>query len=153
VPSVSDPSWSRVLALDVGDCRIGLACSDPTGFLASPIGVYRRSDLASDVEYIANLVQERQAGRVVVGLPVNMNGSEGSQAEKTRAFAEALTARGLVVDLVDERLTTVEAIRMLQEQGMKRKRIEHHVDEAAATLILEAYLGRHGWRSTSPAEA
>ena len=143
----ADEARSRILALDVGDRRIGLACSDPTGILASPIGVYRRKDLSTDVEYIVSLVDERGVDRVVVGLPVNMNGSEGSQAQKTRGFAEALIERGLMVDFLDERLTTVEATRILLDQGMKRKHIESHVDEAAATLILESYLNRRRRRS------
>jgi len=146
--STSGQQRSRVLALDVGDRRIGLACSDPTGVLATPAGVYRRSngpdDLATDLDRIVDLVEERQAAAVVVGLPINMDGSEGPQARKTRAFADNLAQRGLKVVLWDERLTTVEATRTLQDQGVKRKRIDRHVDELAATLILEGYLLSQG---------
>jgi putative Holliday junction resolvase len=124
----------------VGDKRIGIACSDPTGFLPSPLGVYRRASLAADLDHIVSLAGEREARIIVVGLPINMNGSEGPQADKTRMFAEALAKRGLTVELWDERLTTVEATRMLQERGMKRQVIDRHVDELAATLILEGYL-------------
>jgi putative holliday junction resolvase len=138
--NLEPPSRSRILALDVGDRRIGLACSDPSGFLASPVGVYRRTHPDVDLDYIERLADENEAAVIVVGLPINMNGSEGPQAEKTRNFAAALAARGLTVELWDERLTTVEATRMLQEQGMKRQRIDRHVDELAATLILEGYL-------------
>lgn len=134
-----------ILALDVGDRRIGLACSDPTGFLASPVGVYRRASLERDIQHIAEVVAKHEAVTVVVGLPINMNGSEGAQAEKTRQFATALSAHGLKVELWDERLTTVEAIRMLQERGMKRKRIDQEVDALAATLILEGYLLSKGY--------
>ena len=130
----------RILALDVGDRRIGIAASDPTGLLASPVGVYRRRDLEHDLDYITQLAQDQEAGFIVVGLPINMNGSEGPQAEKTRQFADALAARGVSVDFWDERLTTVEATRMLQERGLRRKRIDLIVDELAATLILEGYL-------------
>ncbi len=135
-----------VLGLDVGDRRIGLACSDPTGLLASPLGVWRRLDEERDVQHIVAMAQEHEVRVVVVGLPINMNGTEGPQAEKTRRFAECLQRAGLHVVLWDERLTTVEATRMLQERGMRAKRIPHHVDEAAAVLILEAYLASLGNR-------
>ncbi len=131
---------TAILALDVGDRRIGVACSDPTALLASPIGVIHRTHLDRDVAQVQAAVEEYSAGTVVVGLPVNMNGSEGPQAEKTRVFADALIAAGLRVELWDERLTTVEATRMLQERGVKRQQIDKRVDEIAATLILEGYL-------------
>jgi putative Holliday junction resolvase len=133
-----------IMALDVGDRRIGIACSDPTGMLASPVGVYRRHELDRDIKYLRALAEERGASLVVIGLPVNMNGSEGSQAEKTRAFGEALAMKGVGVEYWDERLTTVEATRMLRERGMRQKRIDSLVDELAATLILEGYLLRRG---------
>lgn len=123
-----------------------MACSDPTGLLATPVGVYQRVDLLRDTERIQAIACEEDAGKVVVGLPINMSGSEGLQAEKSREFAAALIERGLDVDLWDERLTTVEATRMLQERRMKRKRIDRHVDALAATLILEAYLLSRGPR-------
>lgn len=143
-----DAAWAgtrvggRILALDVGDRRIGLACSDPTRLLATPIGVYRRSELSRDVEHIANLVHQYEVTKVLVGLPVNMDGSEGAQAAKTRQFGDALVRRGLNVAFCDERLSTVEATRILQGRGLKRKRIDSLVDEFAATLILESYLMR-----------
>ena len=145
---------TSVLALDVGDRRIGLACSDPTGLLASPVGVIHRTELDQDVARVLAAVEEYSVGTVVVGLPINMNGSEGLQAEKTRAFAKVLISTGLHVELWDERLTTVEATRMLQERGLKRQTIDKRVDEIAATLILEGYLMSRGPRgSMSPGEA
>jgi putative Holliday junction resolvase len=131
---------ARILGLDVGDRRIGLALSDPTGFLASPLGIYVRRNQIEDTAYIMAVVQEHEVERVVIGLPCNMNGSEGPQAGKTREFARALAAAGLDVELWDERLTTVEATRLLQERGIKRRRIEQKIDEVAATLILDSYL-------------
>lgn len=131
---------SCIFALDVGDRRIGLACSDPTGVLASPVGVYRRVAFHQDLDSVVDLVEQHDAGTVVVGLPVNMSGDEGPQAKKTRAFADGLRARGLIVSLWDERLTTVEATKLLRDRGMKPEKIERHVDEIAATLILESYL-------------
>jgi len=139
------------LALDVGDRRIGVACSDPTGLLASPVGVIHRTTLEQDLAKVMAAVEECTAGTVVVGLPVNMNGSEGSQAEKTRSFAGALKSAGLQVELWDERLTTVEATRMLQDRGVKRRHIDKRVDEIAATLILEGYLRSRGPRRQSTA--
>lgn len=128
----------RTLALDVGDRRIGIAVS--TGFLATPVGVHQRLTLEGDVARVAELVAEYEAETIVVGLPVNMSGTEGPQATKTREFAKTLEASGLNVVLWDERLTTVEARRMLEDRGMKRRHIDSHVDELAATLILEGYL-------------
>src|SRR5579862_4853454 len=95
----------RVLALDVGDRRIGIACSYPTGMLATPLGVWRRQHLDQDVHHIARLMAEEVATLVVIGLPVNMDGTEGPQAAKTRAFGDALAARGVAVEFWDERLT------------------------------------------------
>lgn len=138
---MSEPDEGRILALDVGDRRIGIASSDPTGTLATPVGVYRRSGtLRADLDYIVAAARDEEAQLTVVGYPINMNGSEGPQAEKTRAFAAALAERGLAVELWDERLTTVEATRMLRERGLRPKRIDQIVDELAATLILESYL-------------
>ena len=136
----------RLLGLDVGDRRIGVAVSDPTGSLASPIEVYRRRDPRLDVQHMLDLVQEYEAGGVVVGLPKNMNGSEGPQAEKTREFADTLTARGVSVSLWDERLSTVEATRRMEEQRHKRRGIRERIDSEAAALILQTYLDHMRWR-------
>lgn len=130
----------RFLGLDVGDRRIGVAVSDPTGSLASPVEVYHRRSADADVQHILELVNEYDAERVVVGLPKNMNGTEGPQAEKTRSFADALTVNGLSVALWDERLSTVEATRRLVEQRHRRKGIQNRIDSEAAALILQTYL-------------
>jgi putative Holliday junction resolvase len=130
----------RFLGLDVGDRRIGVAVSDPTGSLASPVGVYHRRSADADVQHILELVNEYDAERVVVGLPKNMNGTEGPQAEKTRSFADTLTVNGLSVALWDERLSTVEATRRLVEQRHRRRGIQNRIDSEAAALILQTYL-------------
>jgi putative Holliday junction resolvase len=130
----------RLLGLDVGDRRIGVAVSDPTGSLATPIEVYSRRGEERDVGHIAELANELRVSGIIVGLPINMNGTEGPQAEKTRAFADALAAAGLAVTLWDERLSTVEATRRLIEAGRKRRRIRERIDAEAAALILETYL-------------
>jgi putative Holliday junction resolvase len=137
----------RLLGLDVGDRRIGVAVSDPTGAIATPITVYHRRDQEADVRHVVALATEFEASGVVVGLPKNMNGTEGPQAEKTRAFANALAASGMSVSLWDERLSTVEATRRLTEHGRKRRgptkqrrNTRDRVDSEAAALILQTYL-------------
>ena len=132
----------RLLGLDVGDRRVGVAVSDPTGLIASPVSVYRRTSPDSDVEHVASLVREYEATAVVVGLPINMDGSEGYQAEKTRQFADALEKEGLSVIFWDERLSTMEATRLLMEQRHTRKNIRSRIDATAAALILQSYLDR-----------
>jgi len=130
----------RLLGLDVGDRRIGIAVSDFTGSLATPVEVYSRRGAETDVAHIADVLRLHDASRVIVGLPKNMNGSEGDQAQKTRDFAGRLVDAGLVVTLWDERLSTIEATRRLVEVGRKRRAIRQRVDAEAAAVILETYL-------------
>jgi putative Holliday junction resolvase len=92
------------------------------------------------VRHVIDLARDYEAGGVVVGLPKNMNGTEGPQAEKTREFAEELQRAGLGVSLWDERLSTVEVTRRLTERGHKRRGIQQRVDSEAAALILQSYL-------------
>jgi putative Holliday junction resolvase len=136
-------SWdeqSRFLGLDVGDRRIGVAVSDPTGSLARPVETYERRSAKADVQHIVDLAGEFEAIKVVVGLPKNMNGTEGPQAEKTRDFAAALAEQGLAIDLWDERLSTVEASRRLIEQRRRGRRLQERLDSEAAAVILQTYL-------------
>lgn len=136
----------RLVGLDVGDRRIGVAVSDPTGSLATPVAVYHRRGAEADVTHVIDLVREYEANGVVVGLPKNMNGSEGPQAEKTREFATALERQGLAVHLWDERLSTVEATRRMVEQRHKRRGIQERIDAEAAALILQTYLDHRRMR-------
>jgi putative Holliday junction resolvase len=142
--SISEPILSshalRLVGLDVGDRRIGVAVSDPTGSLARPVEVYRRRGQGADVQHVIDLVTELEATGVVVGLPKNMNGTEGPQAEKTREFADSLQRSGLTVSLWDERLSTVEATRRMVEQRRTRRGIQERIDSEAAALILQTYL-------------
>jgi putative holliday junction resolvase len=133
-------SDKRLVGLDVGDRRIGIALSDPTGFLASPVEVYHRRSLESDVRYICQMAADSEADAAVVGLPVNMNGSEGPQAKKTRDFAHAVEMHGLPVQLWDERLSTVEAERLFSMRGKRRRGPPKYLDAAAASIILQSYL-------------
>lgn len=131
----------RVLGLDVGDRRIGIAVSDETGTVAQGRGVYERRGLKEDLEYLARLARKQGIVRIVVGLPLNMDGSEGEQAAKARAFGEALGAwTGLPVELLDERLTTVAANQVLSQAGLREQKKRKVRDELAAVLILQAWL-------------
>jgi len=137
---VSASGTLRLVGLDVGDRRIGVAVSDPTGSLASPVEVYHRKGHEMDVRHVVDLVETYEASGVVIGLPKNMNGTEGPQAEKTREFAEAVAQQGLPIFLWDERLSTVEATRRMVEQRHRRRGIQQRIDSEAAALILQTYL-------------
>lgn len=131
----------RALGLDVGDRRIGIAVSDETGTVAQGREVYRRRGEEQDLAYLEGLCRREKVERIVVGLPLNMDGTEGEQARKVRAFAEALARMtGLPVELLDERLTTVEADRVLSQAGLRERRRRRMRDELAAVLILQTWL-------------
>ena len=134
---------TRILALDVGDKRIGIAVSDETRLIATPHSVYTRVGWGPDVKYIRNLCDSLSAKLVVCGLPKNMDGSVGFQAEKVRAFAGKLTEGGLTVEFQDERLSTVSAHQALIEGGMRREERKGTVDKVAAAVILQQYLDAH----------
>lgn len=133
----------RVLGIDLGSKRIGLAVSDEVGSIAFPAGVLERRGRTRDLTALRTLAQERGVGRVVVGLPIHMNGRHGPEAEAARAFAEDLAREtGLPVDTLDERWTSVEAERTLREMGRRPSRQRGDVDAVAATLLLRTYLER-----------
>ena len=131
----------RIMAIDYGDARTGIAISDPTGLLAGYTTVIhgRKSEVVA--EEIARLVKEHGVEELVMGFPRNMDGTEGPRAELYRAFAARVeAAAGLPVTLWDERRTTVEAHNILHASGKKMKNHKKTVDAVAATLILEGYL-------------
>jgi len=131
----------RVLALDIGERRIGIAKPDETGTLAVPYGVYRRRNVAEDVASLAKLCQKLEIEALVVGLPLNMDGTEGPQAKKVREFAEKLAeAVKVPVFYVDERWTTEEVERAMREAGGQPSRKKEKVDALSAVLILQAWL-------------
>ena len=133
----------RIAALDVGEARIGVAISDELGLTAQGIGVVRRVGGQRDLQALAALLAPYAPERLVVGLPLNMDGSEGRQATRVRAFAEAAAAQlGVPLDFWDERLTTVAAERALLEADLSRRRRRDLVDKVAASLILQGYLDR-----------
>lgn len=134
----------RKLALDVGDVRIGLALSDITGIIASGYETYTRKGVPQDYEYIRDFIIKNSVDGVVLGLPVNMDGSEGPRVRITRQFGEELKdfIPNIPMTFLDERLTTVQAERMLIEGGVRREKRKKVIDKVAATLILQAYLDR-----------
>ena len=135
----------RILGIDYGDQRIGLALSDLTGTLVGRAWTLHEWNLDRAIEEIAAVVKENEVGTLVLGLPKNMDGTEGPRAEKSREVAERLTeATGLDVVLWDERRSSVEAHAILHANGRKEKKHRANVDAVAASLILEGYLGTQG---------
>ena len=131
----------RIMAIDYGDARTGVALSDPTGFLAGQTFLIKSRRQEVVLEELAALVQRQGAQELVMGYPRNMDGTLGPRAEKYAAFARRLEeATGLPVALWDERRTTVDAHRILGEQGVRAKNRKDKIDSVAATLILEGYL-------------
>ena len=130
----------RVIALDVGDVRIGVAVSDPTGVIAQPLEVYKRIGYTPDVKYVLSLCARFETKKVLLGLPLNMNGSQGPQAEKAKAFGKLLEDAGVDVVYQDERMTTVTAERALLDGNMRREDRRQTVDKVAAAVILEQWL-------------
>jgi len=131
----------RILALDVGARRIGLAISDPLGITAQGLPTLQRKNKRTDFGYLEKLVREHQVREIVVGLPLRMSGAEGIQSEKMTAFAEELHRRlGLPVHLWDERLTSAQANRVLREAELSIQKRAAAVDRMAAVLILQNYL-------------
>lgn len=131
----------RTLALDVGSKRIGVAVSDPLGVTAQGVETLVRKSLEADLRSVEDLVQRYQAGEILVGMPYNMDGSEGPQAAKVRELMALISERvSLPVKEWDERLSTVAAERVLIEADMSRAKRRKVVDKLAAVIILQAYL-------------
>lgn len=134
----------RILAVDYGDQRTGIAVSDPTGRIAGDAFVIREWDAGRLAEKIAGECAARGVEKIVLGNPVNMDGTAGLRSEKARAFGALLReATGLEVVMWDERRTTVEAHGILTANDRHGKRRKETVDAVAAALILEGYLGKH----------
>ncbi|MBR5231238.1 MAG: Holliday junction resolvase RuvX [Clostridia bacterium] len=130
----------RIVALDVGDRRIGIAVCDELRIIASPHSVYTRVGFGPDVRHIKALCDQLGTKDVLCGLPRNMDGTVGFQAQKVQALAEQLQNAGLNIFYQDERLTTVTAERALIEGGMHRQERRGTVDKVAAAVILQQYL-------------
>ena len=130
----------RIVCLDIGDVRIGVAVSDPTGTIASPVEVIRRVGWGPDTANIKAICDRYETDRILSGLPLNMDGTEGFQAQKVRNFCAQLEKAGLKVIFQDERLSTVSAEEALIEGGVSRSGRRQVVDKIAASVILRQWL-------------
>ncbi len=131
----------RILGLDVGSKRIGLALSDPLGITAQGLETLYRQNKRFDFAQLEQIIREHRVAEIVIGLPLRMTGGEGIQAEKMQAFAEEIRRRfRLPVHLWDERLTSAQANRLLRETDMSIKRRGEVVDQMAAVLILQSWM-------------
>ena len=131
----------RVLALDLGKKRIGLALSDPLGITAQGLPNLERTRKRADLEALGQLVREHEVGLILMGNPVNMGGTEGRQSAWVREFAGELEkATGLPIRFWDERLTTVEANRVLRSSGISLEKRAAAVDRLSAVILLQSYL-------------
>ncbi len=142
-----DPSTKkkrgRVAALDLGAARVGVAVADDLGFMAHPRGFLAAKPRPALLEKLVELVREEGITRFVVGLPLDMRGTEGEAARRARDLAQAICdATGCEIELWDERLTTVQAQRQLTASGLKREKARARIDEASAVTILQAWLDR-----------
>lgn len=132
---------SRVLALDLGKKRIGMALSDELGVTAQGLKTLERTNIREDLARISQLAAERSVSLILMGNPLHMSGREGRQAEYARDFGERLrAASGIPVEFWDERLTTVAAQRVLRESGISIEKRAKAVDQLAAVILLESYL-------------
>ena len=133
----------RIMALDVGSKRIGVALSDPLKITAQGLQTFQRTTLEEDIKGLWQLIDEHEVSQLVVGLPKNMDGSIGFKAEEVQQFIADLTAvRKIEVIWIDERLTTVSAERVLLEADVSRAKRKKVIDKMAAVVILQSYLDR-----------
>ena len=131
----------RIIAFDIGDKRIGVAISDPFYEMALPIETYWRKGFEKDIDYLVKLAKEKYAETIVCGLPVNFDGSESEQTQKTKEFIERLSQKtDIKIVTEDERFTTMQARRVLLEADMRREKRKDVIDKIAASYILEDYL-------------
>lgn len=136
-----ESSYYKVMGLDYGDVRIGIALSDVTRFLASGYENYTRVELESDCQHIANIVRDNGVKVIVLGLPLNLDGSKGVRVEKTYEFADALSKyTDAKIEYLDERLTSISAEKILISADVSRKKRKEVLDKLSATIILQDYL-------------
>lgn len=141
----------RILGIDHGDARIGLALSDETGTIATPLQIVRHTARAADARTVARLAAEHGAERIVVGLPTDSEGHIGPQARKVRRWAEALAeATGITIEFWDESFTSEEVAALRRARHARAKRRGEPLDAEAAALILQNYLDAH--RTPQPPE-
>jgi putative Holliday junction resolvase len=144
-------NFTRLLGLDYGSVRIGLAVTDPERKFAFPLATYARRDRDKDAAYFRQTVEQEEIGALVVGLPVHLSGREGQKAAEARAFGQWLgEVTGLPVVLWDERFTSVEAEGFLLEAGLTNKRRKARRDRVAAQILLQSYLDAGCPTETTP---
>jgi putative Holliday junction resolvase len=149
MPAPGNPNHKRVLALDVGSRRIGVAVSDALGITAQGLETIQRQNKRRDLAALGEVLKQYAVTEIVVGLPLRLSGAEGTQSEKMRLFAELLkTHFGLPVHLWDERWTSTEANRLLRETELSIKKRGQAVDRMAAILILQSWMGAQAGKMT-----
>ncbi len=133
----------RIMALDVGEKRVGVAISDPLGITAQPVSVLKREDFEKLMQTLRELIDEFGVGKVVVGVPYNMRGEEGRSAGKIMEFIELMKKNiDIEVDLMDERFSTAFSERAMLEADATRKKRKENIDKVAAAVILQGYLDK-----------
>ena len=131
----------RKMALDYGDVRIGIAFSDALNIIANGYETYVRKNLETDIDYLCKLCKEKEVDTIIIGLPINMDGTEGERVDVTRDFGDLLSSKtNLPVKYLDERLTSASAERLLIEADMRREKRRQVIDKVSATIILQNYL-------------
>jgi len=140
----------RILALDFGEKRIGVAVSDALNIIAQSVGVIKRKGIKNDLKKIQELVREYDANKLIVGLPLNMNGTRGPSADFAISFVNEIKKEiQIEVEMMDERLTTAQGERILLEADVSRKNRRENLDKIAAQLILQNYLELHIHKKTA----
>ena len=136
----------RVIALDVGEKRFGVAVSDPFGWTAQGLETIHSKGWENDRSRVRELLRQYDTNRLLVGMPLNLKGEEGHQAQQVRLFLQPLIDEGIEVRFQDERLTSVLADRTLMEAGVRREKRKQYIDKLAAAGILQSFLDAGGWK-------
>ncbi len=140
----------RVICLDIGEKRIGVAVTDPLDITAQAVETIWTKGFSKDAARVLELCRQYETDRVLCGMPLNMDGSAGFQSERIRAFAEYLAGLGLKIRFQDERLTTRQARGVLLEADVRRSKRKDYIDQLAATYILQSFMDAGGWREEEP---
>ncbi len=137
--------YYRIMGIDYGDVRMGIAFSDLSRTIATGYETYVRKSLEQDITHLKGLIQEKSVKKIVMGLPLNMDGSQGIRVQATYDFASKLKESiNIPIEYVDERLTSVEAEKFLIDQDVSRKKRKQVIDKMSAVLILQEYLDQKG---------
>jgi len=133
----------RILGIDYGDSRIGLAQSDSLGIIASGLGAVANKSMRNSIDEIATIAKINEVSKIIIGLPLNMDGTEGDRANKTKAFGKNLEkVSGVSVFYQDERMTSISATRAMDDMGIKKHKQQAQIDTKSAQIILQMYLDK-----------